>query len=162
MVMETLTVVLFYFIEFVLGTTAFIYWMKHRSNSLAAKSRFVEFLQSVRHDANIEQIIDGLASGKTSVFEKKKFLSFYLLTGASMFVGVGLLFVIVRFMFPGLGLAFRTVLGCLLIAPFIVLVAIAVAEEMDQVKILSFEKASAERALTHCQNGTLEAFLAEL
>jgi hypothetical protein len=160
--METLTVVLFYFIEFVLGATAFIYWLKRRSNFLAAKTKFIKFIQSKRQDASIAQIIDGLASGKTSLVEKKQLLPFYLLTGAAMFVGVGLLFMIVRFIFPGLGLAARTVLGCLLIAPFIVLVAIAIAEEMDRVKIMNYEKISAERALAHCQNGTLDAFLAEL
>ncbi len=157
--MEIEIILLLFVVELGLATFACIYWLKKRSELEQAKTRFHSALRLHSEQGTLHQFIEEVATGKTTIYRKRKLTAYYLMACVSMIAAVGLSFL---GKFLGLWVAVRTIVGLVALAPFMVFVGILVAEELDENRIIEYESTIGKQLMADMEEGSLEARMAKI
>jgi len=147
-------------VETIVGVLGYIKWLRRHGELDEVKTGFAKVLISYQHAGNLDQYIQDFITGRISISRKRKRFSSVVRAVASMLVGTLACALIFRFMSPGL-LA-KTIIGALLMIPSVHLLSVAIAEEADENGISRFEKSAREQLSSARENGTVEAWVAEL
>ena len=121
-------------VEFTAAVLSYIYWVRHYGQFPQAKLQLEKSLQAHRESGTIQQHMENIASGKVSLYQKRNPLRIYLVVFIAMVLGVVTTILLIRGM--TLGLTARLMVGTVSILPFVCLIAVAVAQESDENKIL--------------------------
>lgn len=127
------------------GIAVFIHWTRHKSELALARKGYAEFLKAHLLDGTLVPQLEAIANGRYSVHQPRRSWQLYLRVVISMVLGIGVIFIIARF--TGAGLWIRTIVGIPAILPFIYFVAVGIAEEFDDNRIISFERTTSRQLL---------------
>lgn len=142
------------------GITVFVYWIRQNSELTLAKKGYIQFLKAHLLDGTLVQQLEAIADGRISVHQPKRSWQLYLQVVISMILGVGVIFLVARF--TGAGLVIRTIVGILVILPFVYFIAVGIAEEYDDNRIISYERFTSRQLLEKSQNGSVADDINEL
>jgi hypothetical protein len=147
-------------VELIAAISVFIFSRRRKSELNLAREEVARSLKVHLIQGTLEQQLEDLATGRVSIYERKKSPVIYWWIGITMIVGVGLIYVVARF--TGAGVLIRTIVGMLSILPFVYFVSTAIAEEFDDNNISSFEKNTARQLLLKSRDGSIESDINEM
>jgi len=126
-------------VEFAAVVLSYIYWVRHYGQFPQAKLQLEKSLQAHRESGTIQQHMESIASGKVSLYQKRNPLRIFLAVFIAMVYGVVTTILLIRGL--TLGLTARLMVGTVSILPFVCLIAVAVAQESDENKIIDLTRA---------------------
>jgi hypothetical protein len=139
-------------VEFAAAVLSYIYWVRHYGQFSQAKLQLEKSLQSHRERGTMEQHMENIATGKVSLCRERKPLRIYLAVFMAMVLGVLTTVLLIRGM--GLGLTARLIVGSVSILPFVCLLAVAVAQESDENKIIDLTGTITRQVALRVQDGS--------
>jgi len=139
-------------VEFAAAVLSYIYWVRHYGQFPQSKLQLEKSLQAHRESGTIQQHMENIASGKVSLYQKRNPLRIYLAVFIAMVLGVVTTVLLIRGM--PLGLTARLMVGTVTILPFVCLIAVAVAQESDENKIIDLTKATTRQFAPRTQDGS--------
>lgn len=139
-------------VEFAAAILSYIYWVRHYGQFPQAKLQLEKSLQAHRESGTIQQHMENIASGKVSLYQKRNPLRIYLAVFIAMVLGVVTTILLIRGMTPGL--TARLLVGTVSILPFVCLIAVAVAQESDENKIIDLTKAITRQFAPRAQDAS--------
>jgi hypothetical protein len=135
---DFVAVILLLAVEFTAAVLSYIYWVRRYGQFPQAKLQLEKSLQSHGESGTIQQHMENIATGKVSLYKKRNPLRIYLAVFIAMVLGVVATILLIRGL--SLGLTARLVVGMLSILPFVCLLAVAVAQESDENKIIDLTR----------------------
>ena len=139
-------------VEFAAAILSYIYWVRHYGQFPQAKLQLEKSLQAHRESGTIQQHMENIVSGKVSLYQKRNPLRIYLVVFIAMVLGVVTTILLIRGL--TLGLTARLMVGTVSILPFVCLIAVAVAQESDENKIIDLTKAITRQFAPRAQDAS--------
>ncbi len=150
--MEYLIVALFYIVQFVIGAIAYRNWMKKNSHLVTAKAQLFDALKSHYEAGTLSDYLEGIVTRKSPLVPSRPLLRPSVICVTTMVIGVALMFVPIKLIFPGLHIAIKVIITFISVTPFIIVAFIGIAQEVDDIRIMNFARSIRDRFLSIGEN----------
>jgi hypothetical protein len=153
--MEFVIVFLFYVVQFVIGAIVYRRWMKQNSQLQTAKSQLFESVMSRYEDGTLSTYLEEIVDTKSPLLPSRRILRPSLICAGALILGVALMYVLIKFVFPGIHVVFRVIITFISVTPFVAVAFIGIAQEVDDIRIMNFARSIRDR-LTQSMNENAE------